>query len=169
MVLPEIDKGEAGSPEFAAKAKVLKDLVEHHAGEEEKEMFPRARKLMDKDELQTLGEQLARRKRELKARRTATLRTRAARKRTTRTERAHAVRRGSVAVVLAMAVSAATPVAAEPVKVRLQEGNSRGFLALRPPGGDPLPMASWVRNPRVSSWRIGSRCISRTARSTTRR
>jgi len=56
-----------GSPEFAAKAKVLKDLVEHHAGEEEKEMFPRARKLMDKDELQTLGEQLARRKEELKA------------------------------------------------------------------------------------------------------
>ena len=30
-------------------------------------MFPRARKLMDKDELQTLGEQLARRKQELKA------------------------------------------------------------------------------------------------------
>ena len=67
MVLPEIDKDEVGSPEFAAKAKVLKDLVEHHAGEEEKEMFPRARKLMDKDELQTLGEQLARRKQELKA------------------------------------------------------------------------------------------------------
>ena len=62
MVLPEMDKGEAGSPEFAAKAKVLKDLVEHHAGEEEKEMFPRARKLMDKDELKPLGEQLARRK-----------------------------------------------------------------------------------------------------------
>ena len=40
MVLPEMDKGEVGSPEFAAKAKVLKDLVEHHAGEEEKEMFP---------------------------------------------------------------------------------------------------------------------------------
>ncbi len=66
LVLPEIEKGEAGSPEFAAKAKVLKDLVEHHAEEEEKEMFPRARKLMDKDELVTLGEQLAQRKRELK-------------------------------------------------------------------------------------------------------
>ena len=66
IVLPEIEKGETGSPEFAAKAKVLKDLVEHHAEEEEKEMFPRARKLMDKDELVTLGEQLAQRKRELK-------------------------------------------------------------------------------------------------------
>jgi len=67
MVLPEIDKGEVGSPEFAAKAKVLKDLVEHHAGEEEKEMFPRAKKLMDKDELVALGEQLAQRKKELQA------------------------------------------------------------------------------------------------------
>ena len=67
MVLPEIEKGEAGSPEFAAKAKVLKDLVEHHAEEEEKEMFPRAKKLMDKDELVTLGEQLAQRKKELQA------------------------------------------------------------------------------------------------------
>jgi len=67
MVLPKMDKGEVGSPEFAAKAKVLKDLVEHHAGEEEKEMFPRARKLMDKDELTALGEQLARRKKDLKA------------------------------------------------------------------------------------------------------
>jgi hemerythrin-like domain-containing protein len=67
MVLPEMDEGEVGSPEFAAKAKVLKDLVEHHAGEEEKEMFPRARKLMDKDELTTLGAQMTRRKKELKA------------------------------------------------------------------------------------------------------
>ena len=67
LVMPEIEKGEAGSPEFAAKAKVLKDLVEHHAGEEEKEMFPRARKLMDKDELVTLGEQLTQRKKELQA------------------------------------------------------------------------------------------------------
>jgi hemerythrin-like domain-containing protein len=67
LVLPEIDKGDTGSAEFAAKAKVLKDLVEHHAEEEEKEMFPRARKLMDKDELVTLGQQLANRKRELQA------------------------------------------------------------------------------------------------------
>jgi hemerythrin superfamily protein len=67
MVLPEIDTGEAGSPEFAAKAKVLKDLVEHHAEEEEKEMFPRAKKLMDKDELISLGEQLAQRKKELQS------------------------------------------------------------------------------------------------------
>jgi hemerythrin-like domain-containing protein len=39
------------SEEFAAGAKVLKDLVEHHAEEEETEMFPRARKLMGRGEL----------------------------------------------------------------------------------------------------------------------
>ena len=59
MVLPEIKKIDAGSEEFAAKAKVLKDLVEHHAEEEETEMFPRARKLMDREELVQLGQQLA--------------------------------------------------------------------------------------------------------------
>jgi len=59
MVLPEIKKIDAGSDEFAAKAKVLKDLVEHHAEEEETEMFPRARKLMDREELLQLGQQIA--------------------------------------------------------------------------------------------------------------
>jgi hemerythrin-like domain-containing protein len=58
MVLPEIKKIDAGSDEFAAKAKVLKDLVEHHAEEEETEMFPRARKLMDREELLQLGQQI---------------------------------------------------------------------------------------------------------------
>jgi hemerythrin-like domain-containing protein len=59
MVLPEIKKIDAGSDEFGAKAKVLKDLVEHHAEEEETEMFPRARKLMDREELLQLGQQMA--------------------------------------------------------------------------------------------------------------
>jgi hemerythrin superfamily protein len=64
MVMPEMNDG--GSPEeLKAKAKVLKDLVEHHAEEEEKEMFPRARKAMDKDELRNLGEMMQRRKEDL--------------------------------------------------------------------------------------------------------
>jgi hemerythrin-like domain-containing protein len=58
MVLPEIKDTEPGSEEFAAKAKVLKDLVEHHAEEEESEMFPRARKLFDREELLRLGDEL---------------------------------------------------------------------------------------------------------------
>ena len=44
--------------------------------------------------------------------------------------RARPMRRGWAAGLLAVALIAATPVAAEPVKVRLKEGNSRGFLAL---------------------------------------
>lgn len=64
MVMPEMNDG-ASPEELKAKAKVLKDLVEHHAEEEEKQMFPRARKVMDKDELRSLGEMMQRRKDDL--------------------------------------------------------------------------------------------------------
>ena len=64
MVMPEV--GEYDSEEqFAAKAKVLKDLIEHHAKEEEKQMFPKARKLFDRAELRELGDRLKERKKEL--------------------------------------------------------------------------------------------------------
>jgi len=62
LVLPEIKETDTDSEEFGAKAKVLKDLVEHHAEEEETEMFPRARKLMDREELVRLGGELAKAK-----------------------------------------------------------------------------------------------------------
>ena len=64
LVMPELSDTDS-KEEFAAKAKVLKELIEHHAGEEEKEMFPRARKLMDRDELRELGERIEQRKSEL--------------------------------------------------------------------------------------------------------
>ena len=66
LVMPEAHEG-ANPEELKAKAKVLKDLVEHHADEEEKEMFPRARKAFDRDELKELGERLLQRKEELSA------------------------------------------------------------------------------------------------------
>jgi hemerythrin-like domain-containing protein len=62
FVLPEIKQIDPSAAQFAAKAKVLKDLVEHHAEEKESEMFPRARTLMDREELLRLGEELARAK-----------------------------------------------------------------------------------------------------------
>jgi hemerythrin-like domain-containing protein len=68
LVLPEVKEGGFSNDEFAAKAKVLKELVEHHAGEEEKEMFPEARKILGRTRLQELGVQMARRKKELGAR-----------------------------------------------------------------------------------------------------
>lgn len=48
----ELDPGEAA---FKAKMKVLMENVEHHAQEEEEEMFPQVRELMSEDELRSLG------------------------------------------------------------------------------------------------------------------
>jgi hemerythrin-like domain-containing protein len=65
LVLPDLNKTPVGSEQFSGRAKVLKELVEHHIKEEEGEMFPRAKALMSKDELDGLGKQLAARKQEL--------------------------------------------------------------------------------------------------------
>lgn len=65
LVLPDLQNTPTSSEKFGGRAKVLKDLVDHHAEEEESEMFKRARKILSKDELEQLGEQLASRKEEL--------------------------------------------------------------------------------------------------------
>jgi len=65
LVLPDLEKTAPDSEKFSGRAKVLKELVEHHADEEEKEMFPRARKLLSAAELNSLGLRMAARKREL--------------------------------------------------------------------------------------------------------
>jgi hemerythrin superfamily protein len=67
LVLPEVKEGGMAVEEFAAKCKVLKELVEHHADEEEKEMFPEARKALSRPELQELGDRMAARKKQLGA------------------------------------------------------------------------------------------------------
>jgi len=67
LVLPELKGTGTESEQFAAKAKVLKDVVEHHAEEEETEMFPRARKLMGREELERLGGELIKAKQALSA------------------------------------------------------------------------------------------------------
>jgi hemerythrin superfamily protein len=68
LVLPDLLKTDVASEKFSGRVKVLKELFEHHAGEEEKEMFKRARALMSRKALDELGEQLAQRKLELKKR-----------------------------------------------------------------------------------------------------
>jgi hemerythrin-like domain-containing protein len=67
LVLPEVKEDGMALEEFAAKAKVLKELVEHHADEEEKEMFPEARKVLGRATLRDLGDRMAQRKKELGA------------------------------------------------------------------------------------------------------
>lgn len=64
LALPEAGEGE-NNEDLRAKAKVVKELVEHHADEEEDDMFPRARKLFGREELRALGERMAARKKEL--------------------------------------------------------------------------------------------------------
>jgi hypothetical protein len=68
LVLPELKATDPSSEPFAAKAKVLKELVTHHAGEEEREMFPEAKRVLDTAELQQLAARMIARKKELLAR-----------------------------------------------------------------------------------------------------
>ena len=65
IVLPLLEGTDPTAEEFGARAKVLKDLIEHHAEEEENEMLPRAKKLLGKERLVELGAQLTARKEEL--------------------------------------------------------------------------------------------------------
>jgi len=67
MVMPEVGENDGGTEGFAGRAKVLKDLIEHHADEEEKQMFPAAKKLLGRDELRELGRRIQQRKKELNA------------------------------------------------------------------------------------------------------
>jgi hemerythrin superfamily protein len=57
---------------FSARAKVLHELVQHHAREEEDDMFPRARELFPASELKRLGDEIRSRKQAL-SQRTGTL------------------------------------------------------------------------------------------------
>ena len=67
MVLPALKAANPKSPEFKAKAKVLKDLLEHHIQEEETEMFVEARRLLDDAQLRELGDAMQERKKTLVA------------------------------------------------------------------------------------------------------
>ncbi|WP_304640669.1 hemerythrin domain-containing protein [Pseudomonas sp.] len=67
LVLPDLLETDPGTVEFSGRVKVLKELLEHHIEEEEGEMFPEAKKLLSKEELQLLGEQMAAKRKSLKA------------------------------------------------------------------------------------------------------
>ena len=64
-LLQEIERLTNGSEKFDAKLKVMKENVEHHVEEEEKEMFPDAQKTLSKDELSALEQELETAKRSL--------------------------------------------------------------------------------------------------------
>ncbi len=65
MVLPDLMETDPGSVEFGGRAKVLKELVLHHVGEEETDLFPLMEKLVGSEELDELGARLEERSEEL--------------------------------------------------------------------------------------------------------
>lgn len=67
IVLPALMSANPKSHEFAAKAKVLRDLIEHHVKEEEGQMFAQARELFDDDQLRELGEMMEERRASIEA------------------------------------------------------------------------------------------------------
>jgi hemerythrin superfamily protein len=67
MVLPALKAANPRSHEFSAKAKVLKDLIEHHVREEEGQMFQKARALFSDQQLRELGDLMQARKESIEA------------------------------------------------------------------------------------------------------
>ncbi|HEX6475623.1 MAG TPA: hemerythrin domain-containing protein [Candidatus Limnocylindria bacterium] len=61
-LMGELDGMDATDERFGPKAKVMAENVEHHIEEEEGEMFTAARQVFDRDELEELGERMAKRK-----------------------------------------------------------------------------------------------------------
>lgn len=67
ILADEIQALEPGNEAWKAKMKVLIENVEHHAGEEEEELFPEVRKAMDTAALEDMGQRMEARKAELGA------------------------------------------------------------------------------------------------------
>lgn len=65
LVLPDLLNTDPATEQFSGRAKVLKELIEHHIEEEETEMFKDAKKLLSKEQLTELGAQMEQRKAEL--------------------------------------------------------------------------------------------------------
>ena len=62
VVMAELEGLAVDDESWGAKAKVMKENVEHHMEEEEGEMFEKARQVFDREELQELGTRMEQRK-----------------------------------------------------------------------------------------------------------
>ena len=67
-LLGEMTDMDPGDERWMAKAKVMKENVEHHIEEEEDDMFAKARDVLDESTLNELGERMEARKRSLSGR-----------------------------------------------------------------------------------------------------
>jgi len=66
-VLADLLSVDAADKTFDAKVKVLKEQVEHHVEEEEGELFPQVRKLLDEEQLEAIGQQMSAEQAELES------------------------------------------------------------------------------------------------------
>ena len=66
LVMKELEDVPVDDESWGAKAKVMKENVEHHMEEEEGEMFKQARSVFDRAELEDLGERMEARRRTAK-------------------------------------------------------------------------------------------------------
>lgn len=55
-VIPDVHAADIGTPQFAGRVKVFGELIDHHARDEDNEMFAMARKLFTAQELAELDE-----------------------------------------------------------------------------------------------------------------
>src|SRR4029079_8714293 len=62
LLMAELEDLDVADESWGAKAKVMKENVEHHMEEEEGEMFKKTRQVFDEEELRELGERMAARK-----------------------------------------------------------------------------------------------------------
>ena len=67
QLMAEVSSLEPNTEEWAAKVMVLMENVEHHAGEEEKELFPKVRSATSADDRARLAERMEARKEQLGA------------------------------------------------------------------------------------------------------
>lgn len=67
-MIAKLEETEPSDETYAAKLQVLSELVKHHVKEEETTMFPQAKKLLDKDALDELGQRLEEAAEQLKSR-----------------------------------------------------------------------------------------------------
>jgi hemerythrin superfamily protein len=58
-VIADLLQLDADDETFDAKLTVLKEEVEHHVEEEESELFPKVRALMDEDQLEAIGQEMS--------------------------------------------------------------------------------------------------------------
>jgi hemerythrin superfamily protein len=57
-VLADLLETRPADATFDAKLKVLKEQVQHHVGEEEGDLFPKVKKILDDEQLEALGQEM---------------------------------------------------------------------------------------------------------------